>query len=55
MPIEETLTRIAADENFHGIAKVSGHYAVCNIEGVSDKTPFPIHSVGKILSGVLMI
>jgi CubicO group peptidase (beta-lactamase class C family) len=55
MPIEETLTRIATDENFHGIATVSGHSSVCNIEGVSDKTPFPIHSVGKILSGVLMI
>jgi len=52
---QQALERIATDEHFHGIAAISGHDAVTNITGVSNKTPFPIHSVGKILSGVLMV
>jgi len=52
---QQALERIATNENFHGIAATSGHDAVTNVTGVSNKTPFPIHSVGKILSGVLMV
>jgi CubicO group peptidase (beta-lactamase class C family) len=55
MPTEEVLRKIKTNENFHGIAVTSDHSAVCNLSGVSEKTPFPIHSVGKILSGVLMV
>jgi len=55
MSTEEVLRKIKTDENFHGIAVTSDHSAVCNLTGVDDKTPFPIHSVGKILSGVLMV
>ena len=52
---KQALERIVSDENFHGIAATSGHSAVTNLAGISSETPFPIHSVGKILSGVLMV
>lgn len=52
---QQVLKRIETDENFHGIAAISGHDAMANVAGVSSETPFPIHSVGKILSGVLMV
>ncbi len=55
LPAQEALEKIAKDELFSGIVATSNHEAACNLDGVSSKTPFPIHSVGKILSGVLMI
>lgn len=53
--IEASLQNIASDENFHGIAVVSRHNAVTNIAGISTQTPFPIHSVGKMLTGLMMM
>lgn len=55
MPTGEVLEGIAKNEKFSGIAAVSGMAPVCNLDGVSAATPFAIHSVGKILSGVLMV